>query len=39
MQVHLKASLEECDKEQNVAVTGLLLLHVAKEDCKTFCPM
>jgi len=25
--------LEECDKELNVAVTVLLLLPVAKEDC------
>ena len=34
-----KGLLEECDRQQNVAVTGPLLLPVSKEDCKTFCPM
>jgi hypothetical protein len=33
-----KGLLEECDKEENVAVTVLLLLPVKKESCKTFCP-
>ena len=31
--------LEECKKDQNVALTGLLLLLVTKEHCKTFYPM
>ena len=26
-------------RKANVAVTGLLLLPVTKEDCKMFCPM
>jgi len=30
---------DECGKKANVAVTGLLLLPVSKEDSKTFCPM
>ena len=38
-----KGLLEICEKEQNVPVTGLLLLllplPVSKADCKTFCPM
>ena len=34
-----KGLLEECDKKENEAVTGLLpLLLVTKEDSKTFCP-
>jgi len=31
--------LEECDKEENVAVTGTAATFLWKEDCKTFCPL
>jgi len=34
-----KCLLEECDKEENVAVTGAAVTSCLKEDCKTFCPM
>jgi len=34
-----KGLFEECDKEEHVAVTGLLLLPVCKQDCITFCPL
>jgi len=34
-----KTSPDKCDKAETVAVTGLLLHPVTKEDCKTFCPM
>jgi hypothetical protein len=36
-----KGFLDVCDKQQNMAVTMLLLLPppVSKADCKTFCPM
>jgi len=34
-----KGHLDECDTEENLEVTGLLLLPAWKEDCKTLCPM
>jgi hypothetical protein len=34
-----KGLLEKCYKEENLAVTGLLLFPVWKADCKTICPM
>jgi len=34
-----KGFLEECHKQEHVAVTGLLLFPVCKENCKTFCPI
>jgi len=34
-----KGLLEECDKEENVAVNGAVVTSCLKEDCKMFCPM
>jgi hypothetical protein len=34
-----KGLLEECDKEENIAVTGAATTSGLKEDCKTFCPV
>jgi len=34
-----KGLLEECDKQDDVAVTGAATAYCSKADCKTFCPM
>jgi len=34
-----KGLLEECGKEENLAVTGAATAFCFKKDCKTFCPM
>ena len=34
-----KGLLEDCDKEEYVAVTGAATASVWKEDSKTICPM
>jgi hypothetical protein len=34
-----KDLVEECDNEENLAVTGAATIAAWKEDCKKFCPM